>query len=65
MNKSAWLIAALISLPLASVAQVSWDELSAEQQQTLSRFENDWPQLDAGRQERLAKGAERWQNMTP
>ena len=59
MSNKTFVTIVLVCLPFVSFAQVNWEDLSAEQQQTLSRFEGDWAGLDAAKQERLAKRADR------
>ena len=44
---------------------VAWEALSSDQQQLLGRFEHDWTQIPAGRQQALARGSERYLAMTP
>jgi Protein of unknown function (DUF3106) len=44
---------------------VAWSELSADQQQLLSRFEQRWSQLPPRRQMILERSSRRWLKMTP
>jgi hypothetical protein len=68
-----WLHAAVVGLCLcigvahaADAPGITWSQLTAEQQQILAGFENNWEQLPPGRQVALAKGTtERWLTMTP
>lgn len=44
---------------------IAWKDLSEEQRQLLSRFENRWDQLPPHRQRVLAKSSQHWLSMTP
>ena len=48
-----------------STNSVAWDSLSEQQQQVLSPFVVDWGGMRADRQQRLARGADRWLGMSP
>ena len=43
----------------------AWEQLTPEQQQTLSPYRQQWDRLPPQQREDLARGAERWQDMTP
>ncbi len=44
---------------------IAWDELSAEQQRVLKKFEGKWSELPVHKQNKLSRGAQNWQNMSP
>ncbi|MEP7159312.1 MAG: DUF3106 domain-containing protein, partial [Chloroflexota bacterium] len=50
---------------LAEDAGVAWDQLSANQQQLLGRFQSRWMDLPAEQRARLAAGASRWDCLAP
>lgn len=50
---------------IADSPGIKWQELTQEQREMLSRFEERWEQLPLARQRKLAEGAERWAKMTP
>ncbi len=75
MKKGATMIKKLLSVMILSLylgpvwagealEPVSWDALSTDEQQVLSRFEFRWNDFAALKQKRLQKGAQRWQTMT-
>lgn len=45
--------------------KVSWDNLSTEQQQMLSRFQDSWDNFEVVQQQRMLRRVERWQAMPP
>ncbi|AMN45627.1 hypothetical protein ACG33_00605 [Steroidobacter denitrificans] len=46
-------------------AGVSWESLSEEQRELLSKYQAHWDQLPMGRQRALARGAHRWLTLPP
>ena len=62
-----WAAGLLLWSGLLAAQGVSWDELSPEQREVLDSMslQQSWAELDPRRQERLARGASRWTEMTP
>lgn len=52
-------------LTLADSPGMTWDELSAEQQQVLAPLADQWREIAPQRRARLAAGAQRWADMDP
>ena len=62
----ATLLALLFGAPAGAQEQgIAWGTLTDAQQEVLTPFRQDWDQLPAQRQQRLARGAARWGDMTP
>ena len=68
MNKSITHIAlAILLLMNVAMAQdeLSWDQLSSEQQRVLTPMKDKWGDLSVERRTTLQHGAERWSKLTP
>ncbi|MEM1079956.1 MAG: DUF3106 domain-containing protein [Pseudomonadota bacterium] len=53
----------VLLLSSTALAQ-DWGELNEQQQQTLARWQSEWPTLSIDARRRLLNGAERWDGMT-
>ena len=58
-------LASMLIPDSASAEGLSWESLSAQQQEMLASMKEGWNDLPPYRQERLSKGADKWATMSP